>query len=784
MNRALVVGCAGYEDPDIAPLRYADRDAARVGALLQQVCGIPDEGLILLHDGLDDPRRRPTRTNLLRHLTQLSQTADDGILYFFFSGHGFQTRSGEHYLLPVDCVRGAIEETALRFESVVRYLGSAGAPHLVLLLDACRNVVEGGKSAGGPGLSTVDVDALCPPGVVTFCSCRPGHVSYEAERLAAGVFTEALCEALSDQGRCRTVYELSRYLAQRVPQIAVREGKPAQQPHSRVEPLGVQHLEIVSERTRNAWGSTVPTGVERRTRTVPRLPVTDPDPLIGIDFGTSYSVVSYCRPDGGTTLIPGPDGRPLVPSVVHFLPDLDYLVGSAAVEADHYRPGATVRQVKRELGSGHGYEVDGRSLSPEFVAGLILRSLKRNAEEALGTTVRRCVASRPANFTHRQNEELERAFAAAGLEVVRMLGEPNVAPLALDDVESEDTVLVVDLGGGTFDVALVEVGMGLVEVKAAAGSNHVGGLDFDRAIVALAEERLRGVHGWTGPLPVEVAAALRREAERAKRELTSRDSATLVLQDLDYGDRGLRDVSIELTRAAFRAVTAELTATIRATLEQPFRDAHLPVERWLAGGAVIVLAGQGSKIFTVREQLDALFPGARLVAGYQETAVAHGLSRQAGVLTGRVKDGLLLDVVPFGVGLRVQRSVVGSGPEPAQAVIAPDPVANTEIAVLLEKHTTAPTRHVRQLHLAGPVGAPHPLEIVELPAGSANVFGRIDLRAPQHSAWLTLDVDANQTVRVILTDNRDDRHGATYQLNHRGHAARGRPADPPLPPAR
>jgi len=254
-----------------------------------------------------------------------------------------------------------------------------------------------------------------------------------------------------------------------------------------------------------------------------------------------------------------------------------------------------------------------------------------------------------------------------------------------------------------------------------------------------------------------------------------------VLQDLDYGDRGLRDVSIELTRAAFRAATAGLTATIRATLEQPFRDARLPVDGWLAGGATIVLAGQGSKIFTVREQLDALFPGARLVAGYQETAVAHGLSRQAGVLVGRVKDGLLLDAVPFGVGLRVQRVVRGRDDrDPGHVVVSPDPAANTVIATLLAQHTTAPTRSVWQVRLAGPVGTAHPLEIVELPAGSGTVFGRVDLRAPRDTGWLTVEVDANQTVVVVLTDRPDDEHGATYQLNHRGHG----PAHPPLPPAR
>jgi uncharacterized caspase-like protein len=139
MNRALVIGCAEYEDPDIAPLRYAHRDAAKAAATLHLACGVADDALIKLHDGLPDPQRKATRTNILRQLTRLARTADDtDILFFFFSGHGFQTADGTHYLLPVDCVRDAIEETALRFDLIVRHLAAVAAPHVVLLLDCQR----------------------------------------------------------------------------------------------------------------------------------------------------------------------------------------------------------------------------------------------------------------------------------------------------------------------------------------------------------------------------------------------------------------------------------------------------------------------------------------------------------------------------------------------------------------------------------------------------------------------------------------------------------------------
>src|SRR5262245_37772730 len=179
MNRAVVVGCSAYEDAGIAPLRYAHRDAIRVALLLQESCGVADADLVLLHDGLTDPQSRPTRSNLVRQLTRLGERgSSDGILFFFFSGHGFQGDDNVQYLLPIDAVRAAIEDTALRFDSIVRYLDRSDTRHMIFFLDACRNVIQGGKAATADA-SPVDVNALCPPGLVSFCSCSPGHVSYE-----------------------------------------------------------------------------------------------------------------------------------------------------------------------------------------------------------------------------------------------------------------------------------------------------------------------------------------------------------------------------------------------------------------------------------------------------------------------------------------------------------------------------------------------------------------------------------------------------------------------------
>ncbi len=762
MNRALVVGCAGYDDPDIAPLRHSQTDAARMADVLRSVCGVADDDLVVLHDNMP-PELLPTRTNLLRQLTRMAaDPRDDGILYFFFSGHGFQGGDNTQYLLPIDCVRAAVEETALRFDTIVRYLGAAASPHVVFFLDACRNVLDGGKSVSS--LPQVDVDALCPPGVVSFCSCSPGRVSYEVDTIRAGVFTEALCSAFSAEGRCRTIHELDAYLAANVPVLARAHGKPEQRPHSRVEPLGVQHLEIVSERTRNQWRATMPIGAERRNKRVAPVitPGTVSDPLLAVDFGTSYSVVSWTAPDGEVRLLPGPDGRPLVPSVLHFLPGMDYLVGSAAVEATPYRPTSTIRYAKRDLGRSTGYLVDGRSVEPVLVVGLILRSLRRNAEEALGTPIRRCIASHPANFTLRQIETLQQAFELADLQVLRMIGEPNAAALltlmATSDVEQD--YLVVDLGGGTFDVALVESGEGVAEVRSVAGSNEVGGLDYDDAMMTYAEHQLRTTHEWRGELTSAVRDKLRREAERAKRDLGYRDTTTILLTDLDDATRGLVDISIDIDRTRFREITSGLNDRVRVTLESVFTRLAFgeSIEQWIARGGKVLLAGQGTKIFTVSEQLKAVLPGVEIVSNFQETAVAHGLGTEAGVLTGYQKDLLLLNSLKFGLGVKI------SGKDGLVHKVSPRAEENGEVGELLSPSSTIPTKRSDTFRLTGRKRTRHVLTIVEIPLSSGLVFGTIAVTATGGDLMLTADVDANGDVTLEVFDDKTEKR-TTYQLN-------------------
>jgi molecular chaperone DnaK (HSP70) len=750
MNRALIIGCAAYEDADIAPLRYSHRDAARLAEVMRATCDVAEHDLVVMHDEMPDPYR-PTRTNILRQLTAISKNPqEDGTTYFFFSGHGFQGGDNEQYLLPIDCVRDAIEETALRFNSVVRYLGSAASPHLVLLLDACRNVVAGGKAVEST-LERVDIHALCPPGIVSFCSCVPGAVSYESDAIEAGIFTEALCQALSPDGRCKTIYELDTYLTANVPVLARLNGKPTQIAHSRVEPLGIQTLQIVSDRIRNEWLSETPLGSERRTRkaplSVPGGSVTNP--LIGVDFGTAYSVISWTNSDEEIQLLPGGDGRQLVPSLVHFLPDMDYLVGSAALDADPYNPVNTIRYVKRMLGTSTTYNIGGRSIEPELAASLILRSLRRNAEEALGTSVSRCIASHPAHFTLRQVRALEKAFRLAGFTIIRMVGEPNIAAhltYNTGQTPGQDvSCLVIDLGGGTFDVALVDAGEGVAEVKSSFGSNKVGGLDYDVAVAHYAEEQLRNEHGWTGPLSADLREKLRREADRAKRDLGRRETTTLLLQDIEDGARGLADISIELDRARFREITAELNSQIRSTIIAAFERLEFgeKIRDWLGSGGVVLLAGQGTKIFTVREQIEEVLPGVRIISNYQETAVAQGLGMQTAVLSGMLKDVLLLNSLQFGIGFGVFRHG-----EKISPVLADN--KDEQFSCILSPSTTIPTKRSEVIDLEP--GVISDIVVTEWPVLDGEVFGRIPIMTNGGRIELGVDVDAGSSVEITVKD--------------------------------
>ncbi|MFI7018677.1 Hsp70 family protein [Streptomyces sp. NPDC050164] len=766
---ALAVGCSRYEDDDIANLQFAHLDALRIREVFRDSMDIPEDALFTFADGLLDSE--PTRHNIIRTLSRLAKQAAAPIerLYFFFSGHGFHSTSdGEDYLITREALTDALEDTSLNFAFLLRMLQATGARHVVLLLDACRTPLAGGKSLFATARK-VDVERLCPPGVVSFCSCAPGTSSYESHQLKSGIFTEALCGAFGDDGRCITVGHLDSYLTAYVPRLAREYDKPQQQPYSRLEPAALMDLDVVSPRKRNEWRASARVGVELRQQSVvpissAKIPERAP---FAIDFGTTNSVIAVADDESNTHFIPGGDGRRLVPSVVTFVPDLDYLVGSRAVDLERYSAGRTVRAIKRHLGTDHTVPIDGRELPADLVSSLVIRSLRANAEDVLGTLPREAMVSYPANFSIRQNNSLLRAFELAGLKVLRMVGEPNIACvlLHLDRPDWEGVVLVVDLGGGTLDVAVAVVGDGVHEIKSVYGDNNLGGLDFDAALADLFRERLRE---WNSAVTfdTELDAQILREAERAKHLLTEDESTTVVIRDVEIGAQVL-SCRFTVDRAEFREACSELTARFVRVVRTAIDDGYVS---WLMDEpiSVVLLTGLGGKIFTVRESLEEMLDDVEFVEQYQDLAVSQGLALYSSLLMGASASRtgavpLLLDLSHRGIGIRCTPTG-----DPASGRFRKAPEADGHTETLVERLTTIPTRRSDIFTFVGAPGTEVVLPVIERSKTSDEdvEIGVVSFPVEQEEVEieLTVDIDANSVFLLCVADHTNETY-RLYQLN-------------------
>ncbi|MGW5281165.1 Hsp70 family protein [Streptomyces collinus] len=775
-DAAVVIGCAAYDDPHLPSLRYAHRDAQRFGEVLRTTCGLRAENVLELTDEANGILL-PTRANIFRALQDsatLYRKKPPERLYLFFSGHGFQSQlDNHHYLIPRDAVRGELESTSLPFDKVLALLEKWGARHTVIFLDACRDVVDGSKDLSEAPLARIEeVEGLCPPGIATFYSCRPRMRSYESDDLGLGLFTAGLLEALSETGRCRTVYELDHYLVRRVPQLAQIHQRPFQEPLTRVDSLSMQRLCLVEESIDLAWTRRTPLGAELRNRrdTAPsiNLPRKGTDiPALAIDLGTSFSIAMCLDTSGNLHPVPAPTGETLVPSVIHFLGQQGsngsgYVVGKAAVELDRLNPGNTIRHFKRDLGTDTVYEVAGRAVTPELATSLVLRSLKQSVEDCTGKAVRSCVTAYPASFNLAQRNALDRAFQMADLEPWRMISEPNIGAFAMAPAEPdwEGTALLVDLGGGTLDVAVVDIGSGVYDLQTVAGSSNAGGLDYDLAIARYAEQFLAEHYG-VGPDRPDwsyLRHCLRYEAERAKRRLGRTEQTSLVIPDVETRAHGFQDIEIPMDRDLFRSITAGLNDAVARSAREAlgaWKEYKLVVE---PVGRVL-LAGQGSKIFTVREALDSLDLKVPYVEHYQQTAVIQGLGQQLGVLNGTQPDSLLLDIRHRGLGFRAM---------PGKPVrVSHRPKENTAVATLMEPYTTIPTKRAVHVTFTGTRRTPAVLQLVELPNAAqsnggtntseeAEDVGRIELDGCVKGleVQVTVDMDASSTMVLQVDDPR------------------------------
>jgi len=390
---------------------------------------------------------------------------------------------------------------------------------------------------------------------------------------------------------------------------------------------------------------------------------------VGIDLGTTNSVVSVLEA-GEPVVIPNAEGSRTTPSVVGYSRNGEILVGEVAKRQAITNPDRTVRSVKREMGrKDWNVEVDGKRWTPQEISAQILMKLKRDAEAYLGDSVAQAVITVPAYFDDAQRQATKEAGQIAGLEVLRIINEPTAASLAYGlDKQHDQTILVFDLGGGTFDVSLLEIGEGVFEVKATHGDTHLGGDDWDQRVIDWMVKEFKNAHGVDLAADRMALQRLKEAAEKAKIELSQVAETTINLPFVTATAEGPLHLEMKLTRSEFERMTADLVERT----EGPFRQAVKDWGKDVSAIDHVILVGGATRMPMIQDLVRKLTGGQEPHKGVNpDEVVAVGAAVQAGVLKGDVKDILLLDVTPLTLGVETKGGI---------------------FTKLIERNTTIPTR--------------------------------------------------------------------------------------------